>query len=128
MIAAHLGTLFGGFRVVGHTVFRVTRNTDLEIDEDEAEDLLQTIEETLRQRMRGDAVRLEISAAADERFVQMLVDALDLDRRDVYRVAGPVDLTVFMALHRLEGFRTLKDEPLVPGYRRRSPRHPTRSI
>jgi polyphosphate kinase len=114
VIAAHLGTLFGGFRVVKSTVFRVTRNTDLTIDEDDAEDLLQTIEETLRLRMRGDAVRLEISDAADEQFVQLLVDAHDLDARDVYRVAGPVDLTVCMALHRLEGFPNLKDEPLVP--------------
>ena len=114
VIAAHLGTLFGGVRVVGHTVFRVTRNTDLEFDEDEAEDLLQTIEETLRQRMRGDAVRLEIAAGADERFEQMLRDALDLESPDVYRVAGPVDLTVFMALHRLEGFRAIRDEPLIP--------------
>jgi polyphosphate kinase len=114
VIAAHLGTLFGGFRVLRHTVFRVTRNTDLTIDEDDAEDLLQTIEETLRQRMRGDAVRLEIAEAADEQFVQLLVSALDLDPRDVYRVAGPVDLTVGMALHRLEGFNTLRDEPLVP--------------
>ena len=115
VVAAHLGTLFGGFRVLGHTVFRVTRNTDLTIDEDEAEDLLQTIEEHLRQRLHGDAVRLEIADAADERFVRMLVGALDLHDRDVYRVAGPVDLTVFMALHRLDGFRALKDEPLVPG-------------
>jgi polyphosphate kinase len=114
IIGAHLETLFGGFRVVAHTVFRVTRNTDLTIDEDEAEDLLQTIEESLRQLRRGNAVRLEISAAADERFVQMLVEALDLDHRDVYRVAGPVDLTVFMALHKLEGFRGLRDEPMVP--------------
>jgi polyphosphate kinase len=114
VIAAHLQMLFGGFRVVGHTVFRVTRNTDLTIDEDDAEDLLQTIEETLRDRMRGDAVRLEISASADQRFVQMLVEAHDLDQRDVYRVPGPVDLTVGMSLHRLEGFGTLKDEPLVP--------------
>jgi polyphosphate kinase len=114
VIAANLGKLFGGFRVVGHTVFRVTRNTDLTIDEDDAEDLLQTIEETLRQRMRGDAVRLEISTAADERFVQMLAEALDLQPRDVYRVIGPVDLSVGMALHRLEGFSSLKDDPLVP--------------
>jgi polyphosphate kinase len=113
IIAAHLHTLFGGFRVVGHTVFRVTRNTDLTFEEEDVEDLLQTIEETLRHRMRGDAVRLEISASADERFVQMLVEAHDLDQREVYRVPGPVDLTVGIALHRLEGFRSLKDEPLV---------------
>src|SRR5919112_5601104 len=114
IIAANLGRLFGGFRVLGHTVFRVTRNTDLAFEEDDAEDLLQTIEENLRQRMRGDAVRLEISETADERFVQMLVTALDLHGRDVYRVTGPIDLTGFMALNRLDGFRNLKDEPLVP--------------
>jgi polyphosphate kinase len=115
IVAANLGTLFGGFRVLGHTVFRVTRNTDLAFDEDDAEDLLQTIEENLRQRMRGDAVRLEISETADERFVQMLVTALDLHARDVYRVTGPIDVTGFMALNRMDGFRGLKDEPLVPG-------------
>ncbi|MGE5760068.1 MAG: polyphosphate kinase 1 [Gemmatimonadota bacterium] len=114
ILAAHLGDLFGGFRVVDHTFFRVTRNGDLAIDEDEAEDLLQTIEDTLRQRMRGEAVRLEIQADGDERFAQMLRGALGLGERDVFRVAGPVDLTALMALHRLEGFRALRDEPLVP--------------
>ena len=114
IIASHLGDLFGGFRVLAHTVFRVTRNTDLAINEDEAEDLLQTIEETLRQRILGEAVRLEILASGDQRFAQMLMSALDLRERDVYRVNGPVDLTALMALHRGEGFRALRDEPLVP--------------
>jgi polyphosphate kinase len=114
ILAAHLADLFGGFTVVDHTFFRVTRNGDLAIDEDEAEDLLQTIEETLRQRMRGEAVRLEILADGDERFVQMLMGALGLGERDVFRVAGPVDLTALMALQRFEGFRALRDEPLVP--------------
>jgi polyphosphate kinase len=86
----------------------------LTINEDDAEDLLETVEETLRQRLRGDAVRLEILSDADPRFVQMLVEALDLAERDVYRVAGPVDLTALMGLVRLEGFRSLRDEPLVP--------------
>ncbi len=114
VIAPHLADLFGGFRVVGHTVFRVTRNTDLMIEEDEAEDLLQAIEETLRNRIRGEAVRLEISADADEQFVQLLGEALDLSQRDVYRLAGPVDLTALWALHRMEGFRSMRDEPLLP--------------
>jgi polyphosphate kinase len=114
LVAAHLGDLFGGFRVVAHTFFRVTRNTDLTIDEDEAEDLLLAIEETLRQRIRGEAVRLEILAEGDERFAQMLFGALDLQERDVYRLRGPVDLTVLTGLQRLEGYRALRDEPLVP--------------
>ena len=114
IIAAHLGDLFGGFRVLAHTVFRVTRNTDLAINEDDAEDLLQTIEETLRQRILGEAVRLEILASGDARFAQMLMGALDLRERDVYRVNGAVDLTALMALHRGEGFRALRDEALFP--------------
>ena len=114
VIGAHLGELFGGFKVIDHTCFRVTRNTDLTIDEDEAEDLLQTIEETLRQRIRGEAVRLEILASGDERFAQMLMGALGLGERDVFRVAGPVDLSAMMTLQRVDGFRALRDEPLVP--------------
>jgi len=114
IIARHLGELFGGLRVVSHTVFRVTRNTDLTIEEEDAEDLLEMIEESLRQRRRSDPVRLEISADAEEAFVGMLTEAHDLEARDVYRVPGPVDVTALMALHRLDGFPALKDEPLVP--------------
>ncbi|MEX0690556.1 MAG: polyphosphate kinase 1 [Gemmatimonadales bacterium] len=114
LISTHLPALYPGFTVAAHSVFRVTRNTDLTMDEDEAEDLLQMMEESLRQRIRGEAVRLGIQADADERFVQMLQDALGLQSRDVYRVDGPVDLTAMMALLRLEGFRELRDEPLVP--------------
>ncbi len=114
IIARHLGELFGGLRVVSHTVFRVTRNTDLTIEEEDAEDLLEMIEESLRQRRRSDPVRLEISSDADETFVGMLTEAHDLEARDVYRVPGPVDVTALTALHRLDGFPALKDEPLVP--------------
>ena len=114
IIARHLGELFGGLRVVSHTVFRVTRNTDLTIEEEDAEDLLEMIEESLRQRRRSDPVRLEILADADASFAQMLSDAHDLQPPDVYRVPGPVDLTALMALHRLEEFPPLKDEPVVP--------------
>ena len=114
IIARHLGELFGGLRVVSNTVFRVARNTDLTIEEEDAEDLLEMIEESLRQRRRSDPVRLEISADADEAFVEMLTEAHDLEARDVYRVPGPIDLTALAALHRMDGFPALKDEPLVP--------------
>jgi polyphosphate kinase len=113
LITAHLPDLFRGFDVLAHTVFRVTRNTDLIIEEDEAEDLLQTIEESLRQRIRGEAVRLEIAAEPNDPFIAMLQEALELLPQDVYQVDGPVDYTALMALHRLDGFRDLKDEPLV---------------
>lgn len=114
LIAERADELFGGFRIADQTAFRMTRNTDLDIDEDEAEDLLRSIEESLRERRRGEAVRLEIRDGADDRFVRMLGEALHLRPRDLYAVNGPVDLTVMMALYQMEGFRHLRDEPFVP--------------
>jgi len=114
IIRQRLDRLFGNFRVLAHTAFRVTRNADLTFNEDEADDLLDSIEKSLRQRHRGDPVRLEISADGDERFVESLVRALRLEARDVYRIEGPLDLSALAALQSVEGFDDLKDEPLVP--------------
>ncbi len=114
LIAERAGDLFGGFDIVSQAVFRVTRNTDLTIDEDEVDDLLSAIEESLRERRRGEAVRLEISAGVDERFLRLLGESLNLRVRDLYVVDGPVDLTRLMRLYELEGNRHLKDDPLVP--------------
>src|SRR5207247_11277124 len=104
----------GGLRILSEPMFRGTRNTDITIEEDDAEGLLETIEESLRQRMRSDPVRLEISADADETLSGMLVQAHDLEPRDVYRLDGQIDLTGLMTLHRLDDFAALHDEPLVP--------------
>jgi polyphosphate kinase len=114
LIIEHVQDLFGGYRVLDATVFRVTRNTDLTLQEEEADDLLEMIEESLQQRLRSDAVRLEIASDAADQFVDMLVEALELDTRDVYRIGGPVDLAMLMPLSRLDGFPALRDEPLVP--------------
>jgi polyphosphate kinase len=114
IIVEHAQGLFAGHEVQESTVFRVTRNTDLSIQEEEAEDLLEMIEESLHQRLRSDAVRLEIAADASEEFVDLLVESLDLDDGDVYAVDGPVDLTAFMSATGLEGFAALKDDPFVP--------------
>ena len=117
VIGPRLDALFGGFRVVDRVAFRVTRNSDLTIQETEVKSsLLSTIQETLRQRKWGAAVRLEISDRADEGFLAQLqtAPALDLDDRDVYKVSGPVDLTALVALCKLEGFRDLKETPFDP--------------
>lgn len=113
IIRPHLGQLFSGFQVLDAAVFRVTRNTDLEIEE-EAEDLLRSVEQSLRERLRGAAVRLEVGAATDWQFVDMLRESLQLEPRDVYHIEGPVDLAGLMRLHSLERFSHLKDLPLVP--------------
>lgn len=117
VIAPRLDALFGGFRVAGRAAFRVTRNSDLTIQETEVRSsLLSTIQETLRQRKWGAAVRLEISDRADEGFLAQLqtAPALDLDDRDVYKVSGPVDLTALSALWKIEGYRDLKEAPYEP--------------
>jgi polyphosphate kinase len=117
VIGPRLDALFGGYRVTERVAFRVTRNSDLSIQENEVRSsLLSTIEETLRQRKWGEAVRLEISDRADEEFLAQLLSASapELEERDVYKVAGPVDLTALAALWKLEGFRDLKDPPYEP--------------
>ncbi len=117
VIAPRLDALFGGFKVAACVAFRVTRNSDLTIQETEVKSsLLSTIQETLRMRKWGAAVRLEIDGRADEGFLAQLqmASALDLDERDVYKVAGPVDLTVLSALWKIEGFRELKEPPFEP--------------
>jgi polyphosphate kinase len=120
VIGPRLDSLFGGFRVAARAAFRVTRNSDLTIQETEVKSsiggMLSTIQETLRQRKWGAAVRLEISDRADDGFLAQLqtAPALDLDDRDVYKVPGPVDLTALVALCKLEGFRELKELPFEP--------------
>jgi polyphosphate kinase len=120
VIGPRLDALFGGYRVTERVAFRVTRNSDLTIQETEVRSsLLSTIEETLRQRKWGAAVRLEISERADDVFLAQLLSAsaLELEERDVYKVPGPVDLTVLAALWKIEGFRDLREpsyEPQMP--------------
>ncbi len=114
LVAEHLDDLFRGFEVLEHTVFRVSRNTDLRINEDEAEDLLETIEMTLRQRSGSEAVRLELAADADETLSNMLVEALNLSRSDTYRIRGSIDVSGLTPLLGVEGFKELRDEPMVP--------------
>jgi polyphosphate kinase len=117
VIGPRLDALFGGYRATERVAFRVTRNSDLSIQENEVRSsLLSTIEETLRQRKWGAAVRLEISDRADEDFLAQLLSAsaLELEERDVYKVPGPVDLTALAALWKLEGFRDLREPPYEP--------------
>jgi polyphosphate kinase len=114
VIRLHLAELFPGMQIEHATVFRVTRNSEYEIDDDEVEDLLKAIEEEVRKRRRGDAVRLEIEADGSPEAQQILIEALDLDTEDVYPVAGLVDLTGLFQIHGLPGYPQLRDPPFVP--------------
>jgi polyphosphate kinase len=114
IIAAHAGDLFPGFTVRQSAVFRVTRNWDLLIDEEESEDLLSAVQEELRRRERGAAVRLELAAGAPDDLAAMLVRALALEPRDVYRVLGPLQLQDLPALGDGDPRPELRVEPLAP--------------
>src|SRR5438067_5553690 len=114
VIARHAPHLFPGMPIEGCWAFRVTRNWDLSIDEEEAEDLLVTIEREVRRRDRGGAVRLEISAAAEQHLSEYLVRALKLGAPDVYRIEGPLNIPDLLPmLGRIEQ-KELHDEPFTP--------------
>jgi polyphosphate kinase len=116
LIASCAGELFPGYAVVGSTPFRVTRNWDLLIDDEDSEDLLHTIQEELRRRDRGAAVRLEVDAAAPAEIERAITEALKLVPADVYRLPGPLQLNDLTALADADPRAELRVEPFVPAY------------
>jgi polyphosphate kinase len=113
VIAGNLGTLFPGFDVIEAYAFRITRDTDMEIQEDEASDLLETIEQSLRQRHFGPAVRLEVDAGMPEHLIRPLVENLEVAAEDVYPLQRPLGMSSLMALMEINR-PDLKDTPFVP--------------
>jgi polyphosphate kinase len=114
VIARHAAQLFPGMTIDGCWPFRVTRNWDLTLDEEEAEDLLITIEREVRRRDRGSAVRLEIAAGAEQQMVDYLVRALKLGPADVYRPEGPLNIPDLLPLLSRIEQKELHDEPFTP--------------
>ena len=113
VIAAHLGELFVGLHILEHYAFRVTRITDLEIDEDVTEDLLKSLERELTRRRFEPAVRLEVVESISDAVLDKLVTELGVDRRAVYRLPGPLDLSGLSAIADLDR-RDLKYPTFVP--------------
>ena len=114
LLARHVGTIFPGVSVDGLYVFRVTRNFDIEVDEEEADDLLQSIQQELRRRERGNAVRIEVSGDAPAGSLAKLVKAFKLDRdKDVYMVSGLLNVADLFSITRTE-VRALREEPFQP--------------
>ncbi|MFT3715690.1 MAG: RNA degradosome polyphosphate kinase [Gordonia sp. (in: high G+C Gram-positive bacteria)] len=113
LIAAHLEILFPGMDVVDHHVFRVTRNADLEVDEDRDEDLLQALERELTRRRFGSPVRLEVGDDMSEHMLELLLRELDVDPDDVIQVPGLIDLTSLFEVYGVDR-PALKETPFVP--------------
>jgi polyphosphate kinase len=113
LISAHLSELFTGMVVSEVHVFRVTRNADVEVEEDRDEDLLQSLERELARRRFGPPVRLEVTDTMSEHMLELLLRELDVARADVITVPGLLDLTALWAVHAVER-PDLKDDPFVP--------------
>ncbi|NDD63582.1 MAG: polyphosphate kinase 1, partial [Acidobacteria bacterium] len=113
VIAAHIEKLFPGMEILECQPFRITRDADLEIEEDEAGDLLKTVERQLRQRRFGFGVRLEVAAGMSPRMVKLLRESLELGDGDVYTVDSMLNIPDLLALTRLD-FPELKDAPFTP--------------
>ncbi|WP_091226411.1 RNA degradosome polyphosphate kinase [Microbacterium sp. 3J1] len=102
LIANHLGDLFPGMEVLDHHAFRLTRNEDVEIEEDESENLIQALEAELLRRRFGPPIRLEITDDMDEVTMDLLVRELDITDLEVYRLPGPLDLRGLFDLSRID--------------------------
>ncbi len=113
LIAANVAALFPGMRTGRCQLFRVTRDADIEIREDEAGDLLRLMEQQVRRRRFGDAVRLEVTASMPAEMARYLAESLELTNDDVYVIDGPLNLPDLMSLYDLP-HPELKDKPLQP--------------
>ncbi len=107
VIAANLDDLFPGMEIVHHSLFRVTRDTDYDVS-DEADDLLLAVEEEVRRRRFGEVVRLEISPDMEPRLLDQLVEAMDIDARQVYETPGLIGLDDLSDVYSIQGFRELR--------------------
>src|SRR6059036_3176166 len=114
LIKHYIAELFPGLILDGVHAFRVTRNSDLYIDEEEAENLLRSIEQELRRSSRGNAVRLEVEADCPKDVLQLLLRFFDLTEADAYKLDGPLTMTHLMPLVTNDAFAKLKDRPFQP--------------
>lgn len=122
VIATNLSALFRGMEIIEAHPFHVTRDADIEIQELEAEDLLETIEESIRQRRFGRVIRLEVGDDMPAHILEILMSNLEIDSSQVYRVKGPLSLSRLMHLCSLER-PDLKDPPFLPAVPRALSEH-----
>jgi polyphosphate kinase len=119
LIAHHLDALFPGMEVRDSYLFRVTRDADLDLQEDEADDLLQAIESELQRRRFGEPVRLEIERGMPEYLRDYLLESLDLSLEDCYEVDGVMGTTALWQIVGLPDYESLRDEPFMPAIPKR---------
>ena len=110
VIERNIQKLFLNYDIVCSYPFRIMRNADFSLDEDEAEDLLKEIEKQLKKRQWGQAIRLEVEDGIDKRLLAIIKAELSIGDGDIYRIDGPLDLTFLMKMYGLPGFDALKEQ------------------
>lgn len=114
IIQRNMEQLFMSYDVVCAHPYRVMRNADLTIDEDEAEDLLKEIQKQLKMRQWGEVIRLEVESGIDKRLLRFLKDELKVAEEDIFCIQGPIDLTFLMKMYGLPGCDHLRYKPYTP--------------
>ena len=108
IIERNIQSLFLNYDVLAAHPFRIMRNAEFELDEDETDDLLKEIQQKLKKRQWGEAIRLEIEDSVDKELLKLLCDELEIAKSDLFLINGPLDLTVLMKMYGLAGFDRLK--------------------
>ena len=114
IIEKNIDKLFLNYHVLCAHPYRVMRNADLPIDEDEAADLLKEIQKQLKKRQWGEVIRLEVEASVDKKLLRFLKDELKVAEEDIFQISGPIDLTFLMKMYGLSGCDALRYEPYKP--------------
>ncbi len=114
IIEKNLGKLFLNYEIVCAHPYRIMRNADLDIDEDDASDLLKEMEKQIKKRAWGEVIKLEVEDDMDKRLLKELKKQLKVENEVIYRINGPLDLTFLMKAYGLEGFDNLKSKKYVP--------------
>lgn len=114
LIERNIDQLFLNYDVVCAHPYRIIRNADLTIDEDDASDLLMEIQKQLKKRQWGEVIRLEVEDKIDQKLLKILKKEFDIKPEDIYSISGPLDLTFLMKVYGVEGFEHLKTPPYTP--------------
>ncbi len=119
VIEKNLPVLFLNYNVECAFPYRIMRNADMNIDEDEAPDLLEEIQKQLKRRQWGEVIRLEVEEGIDSRVLAFLRKNLNVPKESIYKINGPIDLTFLMKMYGIEGYDKLRNKPYVPKYPKR---------
>ena len=114
VVRKYIGNLFQHYRILCAYPYRIMRNAELDVDEDEAEDLLKEIQKQLKKRQWGEVIRLEIEEGVDKRLLKILTKELKVSESDIFYIPGPIDLTFLMKMYGLPGFDAYKTPKYNP--------------